>query len=130
MANFSVSFDASSLFKGLDKLDKQVDVWALDALGVMADTLLLLSQREVPHLKGTLQGSGATRKNGKSYEVFYNMPYAEYQHEGIRSDGTHAVKNYTGGRKKKYLEDPLKMNMSKWQNIFKTEIAAKLSGKL
>ncbi len=40
--------------------------------------------------------------------VSYDTPYAAYQHEGQRADGTYQVKQHSrAGRKTKYLEDPV-----------------------
>lgn len=43
--------------------------------------------------------------------VGYNSPYAAYQHEGIRQDGTHPVQNYTEpGSGAKFIENKLSEN--------------------
>lgn len=123
-----VNIDDSSLQKGLNKLEKSLDKWMDEALQEMADTLLLLSREEVPHDKGTLQISGHTFKERDGVSVAYNTDYAAYQHEG--GDGKRVIKSYQKGRKKKYLEDPLKMNMSKWISIARMIIAKKLNGKI
>lgn len=76
----------------------------------------------IPHKEGTLRGSGSvfvenrligtseqmgpggrpardhsepTPAGEKSAVVGFNTPYAAYQHEGMRADGTHAVKQYS-----------------------------------
>lgn len=120
---FTVKFDASQFLKGLDKMEKDLDSFVDNSLHEMADTLLLLSRAEVPHDEGVLQGSGNVAKQGKDWIVSYNTPYALYQHEGVRADGTHRIVNYQKGRKGKYLEDPLKLNLSRWQGIFAKEMS-------
>jgi len=134
--DFSVSFDDSSLMAGLDQLDNELDKWMADALEKMADTLLLLSTYEVPLDTGQMQSTGHKFPEHnqviaeQEVNVAYNTEYAAYQHEGIRKDGTHRITNYQGGRKGKFLEDPLKMNMSVWEKIAQEEIANKLKGSL
>lgn len=120
---FSISFDDKDLQKGLNALQNKLALVELTALGLMADTLLTLSAKEVPHDEGTLQSSGHTEKHGNEYWVVYNTKYASYQHEGIRADGTHAILHYQKGRKKKYLQDPLLNNMSIWQKLAQEELA-------
>ena len=133
---FSVSFDTSDLMRGLDELDRQVDEWFADGLEQMGDTLLLLSSYEVPHDTGQMQSTGhkypkhtevvATRE----LNVAYDTEYAAYQHEGIRKDGTHIIKQYQKGRKAKYLEDPLKMNLNMWQKILRDNLAQNMRGSI
>ena len=129
---FNVSFDGSDLQRGLSNLDKQVDKWWLVAREEMANSLLLLSRMEVPHDKGTLQASANVffEPAEDAVCVAYNTPYAAYVHEGFRRDGSHAIINYQKGRKKKYLEDPLRLNIPMWDKIGKEFVASKLTGKI
>lgn len=135
-ANFSVEFDTSSLMRGLDELEGELDKWMAEALEEMANTLLLLSTYEVPHDTGQLQSTGHIFPKfdevvaKQEINVAYDTEYAAYQHEGVRRDGTREIKQYQKGRKKKYLEDPLKMNMSRWSEKLNTVLKSKLRGKL
>ena len=55
--------------------------------------------------------------------VGFNSPYAAYQHEGVRKDGTHVVKNYTlTGSGKKFLEQPLSNNRKYYMETVALEI--------
>lgn len=78
----------------------------------MSQEIGRLSSFEVPHDTGQLQNSYGIDEEEEGYVVGYNKVYAAYQHEGVRADGTHVVKNYQKGRKGKYLEDPIKNNLS------------------
>jgi len=128
-SGWGISFNDKDLQRGLSKLSKSLDRWMGAALEEMGDTLLLLSRAEVPHDVGTLQASGNVDKKGlDTVEVSYNTEYAAFQHEG--GDDTRTIRNYQKGRKKKYLEDPLKNNMSKWERIANKNISRKLSGKI
>lgn len=129
---FNISFDTRYLDKGLKKLDKEIDEWWKEAREQMGDSLLVLSSEEVPHDKGVLQASGNVNydRGQDSVNVSYNTKYAAYVHEGMRKDGSYKIRNYGKGRKKKYLEDPLKNNLSKWQKIGKDYVSKKLSGKI
>lgn len=125
----TVHFDDSSLQRGLSSLEKALSVWMLEALNEMADTLLLLSRAEVPHDVGTLQASGHVFPEGKdTVSVAYNTDYAAFQHEG--GDEKRKILHYQKGRKDKYLEDPLKINGSKWESIAQKQISRKLTGSI
>lgn len=67
--------------------------------------LLRLSQKQVPHDKGTLQNSGDVVNEGGNVLVGYHTPYAHRLHE-------HPEYNFQKGRKGKYLTDPLIENIS------------------
>lgn len=113
---FNFSFDDSEFQKLLDRFGRGLERIAERGMMEMADTLLVLSRLEVPHDKGELQKSGSVFNNGPDdIGVAYNKEYATYQHEG--GDGKRVIKNYQKGRKKKYLEDPMKQNMSKFMEI-------------
>lgn len=129
----SVEFNLSELMANLDKLGHIADDWVKAAQIEMADTLMLLSREEVPHKDGILMGSANVEYDNaeKTSIVSYNTEYAAFQHEGMRPDGTHIVVNYSKpGRKKKFLEEPLKINESRWAEIFAEEIGRHLNGKL
>lgn len=129
---FDVHFDTSDLDGGLDRLDKMIDKWWNEAREQMADSLLLISRLEVPHDTGYLQASGHVfyDKAEDSWNVAYNTEYASFVHEGMRRDGSHIIRHYQKGRKKKYLEDPLKLNLSMFQQRGKEYVATKLQGKI
>jgi hypothetical protein len=129
---FNVEFDTSDFDKGMDKLDSQIDKWWREAREQMADSLLLISRLEVPHDTGFLQASGHVFYDfgEDSWNVAYNTSYASYVHEGMRRDGSHVIRNYQKGRKAKYLEDPLKLNFSTFEQKGRDYIATKLQGTL
>jgi len=129
---FRVEFDTSDFNKGMDELDRKVDQWWREARERMADSLLLLSRLEVPHDTGFLQASGHVFYDlaDDSWNVAYNTVYASYVHEGMRRNGSHVIQHYQKGRKKKYLEDPLKLNMTLFQEKGRDYIATKLQGEL
>jgi hypothetical protein len=129
---FDVHFDTSDLDGGLDRLDKMIDKWWKEAREQMADSLLLISRLEVPHDTGFLQASGHVFYDlgEDSWNVAYNTEYASFVHEGMRRDGSHIIRHYQKGRKKKYLEDPLKLNLSMFQQKGKEYVATKLNGKI
>ena len=111
----------------LNKIGGGVDGVAMQAAKDMADTLLILSRYEVPHDEGTLQSSGHTEQEGDGWLVVYNVRYAAFQHEGKRKDGSHIIRHYQKGRKGKYLEDPMKNNTTKWQEIAQRKMTEFLS---
>jgi hypothetical protein len=77
-----------------------------------ANEILRTSIREVPHDIGNLQNTGDTKpltaENG--HMVFYDTDYAAKMHENPQFD-------FQKGRKAKYLEDPIKRNETRLQQI-------------
>lgn len=110
------------------KIGGGIDGISMQAAKDMADTLLILSRYEVPHDEGTLQSSGHTEPDVDGWLTVYNTVYAAFQHEGRRKDGSHIIRHYQKGRKGKYLEDPLKQNTTKWQEIAKRKMLEFLGG--
>lgn len=81
--------------------------------------LLTLSRREVPFDQSDLSKSGQADKDNVGYYTAYTKEYSAYQHEGMRADGSRIIRKYQNGRKSKYLEDPLKQNLTEWGKIGK-----------
>ena len=100
-----------------------------------------MEEPTVPHKEGTLAGSGSVfvqnnlihagtttpatdhgeqLKDGQLVAIVgFNTPYAAYQHEGMRQDGSHVVKSYTPGRGAgpKFLEKKLLENKELYMKI-------------
>lgn len=74
-----------------------------------------LSSFEVPHNIGTLAGSYGIDPEGDGYIVGYNMVYAARLHE-------HPEYHFQKGRKGKYLEDPIKKNLSSFKSYIEKAI--------
>ena len=117
MGNYYIELDFSGLKKGIEKLTRLNRSKNADAINAIADLLLEKSQKEVPHDTGTLQNSGhvdqASANNLEAIVGYGGMsaPYASRLHE-------HPEYNFKGGRKGKYLEDPLKNNLNIFKNIY------------
>ena len=121
MANDMV-FDFSEVYKGLDRLEDQVKLLQRKALREIAEEVLRLSSFEVPHDTGALQTSGHIEYEAESSSVFeaivgYNKVYAARLHENPQY-------NFQKGRKGKYLEDPIKNNLSVFLKFFGETIAS------
>ena len=112
---FKVTIDTKEFDKVLDDLEKKVDKFSKSALQEMGDELLRLSAFEVPHDIGVLQSTGVSKAQGEDWIVAYNTPYAARLHE-------HPEYRFQKGRKGKYLEDPLKHNLSKWLRLYNEEL--------
>lgn len=111
--NFYIELDLSGLKDGSERLSRAMRVASGRAIEKIADEVLRLSQGEVPHDTGALQNSGHTEvKNRDEVLVGYNKVYAAKMHE-------HPEYNFQGGRKGKYLEDPLKNNLNIFKNIYR-----------
>lgn len=111
-----VTIDTSDFDRVLNELDAKVDEFEMKALKEMGDELLRLSSFEVPHDTGFLQSTGNVERKKDEVIVGYHTDYAARLHE-------HPEYNFQKGRKGKYLEDPLKKNLSKWLKIYLEEIS-------
>lgn len=121
MAN-NVKVDTSSFDRGMAKLEADVNARSLDGLFSMATEVGRLSSHEVPHDTGMLQNSYGIETGINEVVAGYNKEYAAYQHEGIRADGTRRISSYQKGRKGKFLEDPIKNNLSVLLNFYRKVI--------
>jgi hypothetical protein len=98
----------------VEKVGQNVKKGTLD----IAKEVLRLSQREVPHDTGELQNSGHLDPDAPADDIIvgYNKVYAAFQHEG--GDGKRVITHWQKGRKGKYLEDPIKNNLSTFKDFF------------
>jgi len=112
----AVVIDDTSFQAGMKRLDKRMKQVANDAVSDVATEVLRLSQKEVPHDTGQLQNTGHTKKHADmDYMVGYNKVYAARLHE-------HPEFRFQKGRKGKYLEDPIKKNLSVFRTYFEKAI--------
>ena len=113
-----IEFDDSDFQRGLDRLESMVSRAAKQALTDIGEELLRLSQLEVPFRSGHLKDTGNSEQRGDEVVVGYHTPYAAYVHEGRRFDGSRPIRHYSNRRKGKYLEDPMKKNLSIFRRHF------------
>lgn len=124
----SVRITKNTLSKNLQKLQNMNlnDEWGR----ICSGELLRLSRFGVPFDTGRLSQSGFFRREGQYWITGYDTKYAMYQHEGMRRDGTRVVRNWSNGRKSKYLENPLKENISTWNKVANQVLMQELKKKL
>jgi hypothetical protein len=124
----SVRIKKNTLTPNLKKLQtiNPMDEWGR----ICAGELLRLSRYVVPFASGRLSQSGFFRREGQYWITGYDTKYAMYQHEGMRRDGSRVVRNWSNGRKSKYLENPLKENISTWNRVAREVLASELKKKL
>lgn len=116
MADSSISIDSSQVIKAFISLVDRVNKSVPEVAYFIGSEILLASRPEVPFLTGELSDSGEVVQDGNDAIVAYQAPYAAYQHEGRRADGSHVIQNYSNGRKGKYLEDPIANNLDVLNN--------------
>jgi hypothetical protein len=124
----SVRITKNTLTPNLKKLQtiNPMDEWGR----ICAGELLRLSRYVVPFASGRLSQSGFFRREGQYWITGYNTKYAMYQHEGMRRDGSRIVRNWSNGRKNKFLENPLKENISTWNKVANEVLMQELKKKL
>lgn len=115
-----ISLDKRDWDAGRKKFKQLTEKQSQRALRIVGDELLRLSEREVPHDTGQLQGSGKVQPEGDDIIVGYNKVYAAYLHENPQF-------RFQKGRKGKYLEDPLKRNMMIFIQYYKEEMSKLIS---
>jgi hypothetical protein len=102
----SVKWDTRELDIGITKVKTTMDKGIIKPILDVALEILRLSTSQVPHDKGLLMGSGTVQKETDTQAlVGYNKVYAARLHE-------HPEYKFQKGRKGKYLEDPIKNNLS------------------
>lgn len=124
----SVKITKNTLSKNLQKLQNMNlnDEWGR----ICSGELLRLSRFGVPFDTGRLSQSGFFRREGQYWITGYDTKYAMYQHEGMRRDGTRVVRNWSNGKKSKFLENPLKENISTWNKVANQVLMQELKKKL
>jgi len=124
----SVRITKNTLSKNLQKLQNMdlTNEWGR----ICSGELLRLSRFVVPFYSGRLSQSGFFRKEGQYWITGYDTKYAMYQHEGMRRDGSRIVRNWSNGRKNKFLENPLKENISTWNKVANQVLMQELKKKL
>jgi len=110
-----IKIDDKEVMDRFNQLAKQVEQRKRKSLNDVASEILRLSQREVPHDIGTLQNSGFVEDRDEEAIVGYNTVYAARLHE-------HPEYSFQKGRKGKYLEDPIKLNLETFREFFKNLI--------
>jgi hypothetical protein len=98
-----MSFSAQVISNRSLQVASRVGEAAQRALEESAEDILRESAAEVPHDTGDLMRSGTVEPHGDEVWIRYPLEYAAKQHE----EPGYA---HTGGRKWKYLEDPLRRN--------------------
>lgn len=109
-----IIWDTSSFDSGIKRAIKLSEEGAKKAQRNVAEDVLRRSQKEVPHDVGTLQASGHVEHREEESIVGYGgkaQAYAAYLHE-------HPEFNFQKGRKGKYLEDPIKKNLPRYQELY------------
>lgn len=145
--------DIDAFLGWADELTDAVSKAGERGTGKAASQLLNDATMEIPATpleEGTLRGSGSAFVNNKLVAVNppqggnptpatednepvpadmfvgvvgFNTPYAAYQHEGERKDGTHKVQNYTdSGAGAKFLEKKLVEEFDEYQAIVGRDI--------
>lgn len=115
----TITVDISKVSAKLSEMASKSLSAAMQATGMVADEVLRLSSREVPHDTGLLQNSGHVDPEADGHIVGYDKVYAARLHE-------HPEYRFQKGRKGKYLEDPIKHNL----NLFLEILGNQLQGLL
>jgi len=103
----------------LKQLNKRIDPAKQKAEKMAGDEILRLSNIEVPFDKSTLANSGRVDTFTDHVEVGYHTKYAHRLHE-------HPEYNFKNGRKGKYLEDPIKHNLSRLEKLVGKTLSAEV----
>ena len=119
MSNYSITWDISDFLDKTEQVADDIKDIVSEAVGKAGDELLRLSSLEVPHDTGALQASGNVSKDELEATVSYDTPYAVRLHE-------HPEYRFQKGRKGKYLEDPLKNNINRFNQVIADSVKSQL----
>lgn len=110
-----ITLNTDSFDNKVKKVESSLPHEINKALNDIANEILRLSASEVPHDTGMLQNTGHVEDNKTYVNVGYNTVYASRLHE-------HPEFNFQGGRKGKYLEDPIKLNLASFRVYYENAI--------
>ena len=107
-----------STYKGTKEAEDAWQRGASRALNRVAERLLTIMRDVTPLDEATLRASGHVEHEATpthlEAQITFATPYAAYQHEGRRADGSHKVRHYShAGTGTKYVERPLKEHGAK-----------------
>lgn len=111
----NIKLEMDDLNKKIDEAINKTRSNKIEALRAVGDEIMRLSESEVPHDVGDLSASGVVRDDNEDVYVGYNKMYASRLHENPQF-------NFQKGRKAKYLEDPIKNNLSSFKKFFEKEL--------
>ena len=117
MARKNITVDDKEVIGTFKRLGSNAKKSGFQATEIAAWTLLEKANHLVPHVDGNLEKSGDVEAITDGHMTFYNAPYAAYQHEGMRADGSRQITSYSNGRQGKYLESPLREREQEFMNI-------------
>ena len=101
---------------GFNRLGGLIPKAANNAIVAIANEVLRLSMKEVPHDTGQLQTTGQTQPvSDDQIDVGYNKVYAARLHE-------HPEYRFQKGRKGKYLTDPIMHNLGVFKSYIEEEV--------
>ena len=113
-----------------DELKRRARAGAARAINVCLEDLLAQAVKEAPVDTGALRASGHVNRRATPRDldglVAFPTPYAAAQHEGeatYQPPRGHVVfRNHPKGGKKKYVEDPLKMNAQRYEGVIAASV--------
>jgi hypothetical protein len=107
--------------KNLNKIKNEAIKYANnESLQDLGDKIGNLASNKVPVDRGILKSTFTVQKAGKKTIAGYNTEYAMYQHQGVRKDGTHVIRNRPGGGESFFLTNAIKENTQKLLNFYKS----------
>lgn len=118
-----LNWDDSEFQQKMQVVEQVLIIKSKEGRREVSEHVLLLSQFEVPHDVGELQNSGSAQHDPDESIVGYHTPYAARLHE-------HPEYNFQKGRKGKYLEDPIKMNLGVFRDMYGATLQKGLAERL
>jgi hypothetical protein len=107
--------------KNLNKIkDEAIKYANNESLEDLGDKIGNLASDKVPVDRGILKSTFTVQKAGKNTVAGYNTEYAMYQHQGVRKDGTHIIRNRPGGGESFFLVNAVKENTKKLLDFYKS----------
>jgi hypothetical protein len=112
-----------------DELKRRAREGAARAINVSLEDLLAQAVEEAPVDTGALRASGHVNRRATPRDldglIAFPKPYAAAQHEGEATypvRGKVVFRNHPKGGKKKYVEDPLKANAQRYEDVIAASV--------
>jgi len=124
MAQINVKWDTKEVENNLRKLKASVQGKVKEAVYMGASVIGNESEKQCPYDTGFLKDSYDQKEMMKGGDVYgytigygikHRVPYAIRLHE-------HPEYKFQRGKKGKYLEDPIKMNLGNWQGKMRNKL--------
>jgi hypothetical protein len=124
----TIQVDLKPLKKEFAKINKQTITRAVSkAISKVVLQIKKDVNPRVPRATGDLLNSWEVqKKDSLTVEAGFNIIYAQYQHQGMREDGTYIIRNRPAGGETYFLKKSVDANLQKYFDMYEEIILKEL----